>query len=329
MRVLVTGARGFVGRHLVRELDDAGYELLAIDIIGIPENTGAEGHSKRVVFERVDLGDAVGLETLLDAYAPEAVFHLAAQSSAARSFEEPRETLETNIFGTLNLLEALRGSIDKRRARFLSVGSCEEYGQRGTEEMPLTERSRVEPVSPYAVSKAAQSMLSLQYHAAFGMACMVARSFNHTGPGQSGRFVLPAFAKQCAAIKAGLSEPVMRVGNLEVTRDFLDVRDIVRAYRLIIEKGRPGAVYNVCRGEGLSLSDALMSFTGMTGREVTVEIDPDLLRPVDVPLLVGDSGRLREETGWAPSISTGRMLEDLFTYWEDRIADEERFSQQD
>lgn len=187
--------------------------------------------------------------------------------------------------------------------------------------MPLTERSPVEPVSPYAVSKAAQSMLVLQYHSAYGIECMVTRSFSHTGPGQTGRFVLPAFAKQCAAIKAGLSEPLIRVGNLDVTRDFLDVRDVVRAYRLLVEKGRAGTIYNVCRGEGLSLGDALRMLGGMTGREVDTEIDTNLLRPVDVPLLIGDSGRLREQTGWTPSISNERMLEDLFRYWEERITE--------
>lgn len=323
MRVLVTGAGGFVGRHLVRELDNAGYEVLATDIVGSDVDFDGEGYSERVTFGRLDLGDMKGLENLLEEFSPGAVYHLAAQSSAARSFEEPRETLETNIFGTFNLLEAVRKSTGEAYPRFLSVGSCEEYGRKGPEEMPLTERSPVEPVSPYAVSKAAQSMLALQYHSTYGIECMVTRSFSHTGPGQTVRFVLPAFAKQCAAIKAGLSEPLIRVGNLEVTRDFLDVRDVVRAYRLIAEKGRAGTVYNVSRGEGLSLGDALLTLGEKTGREVTTETDPDLLRPVDVPLLVGDNARLREQTGWAPSISNERMLGDLFEYWEKQITEKD------
>jgi len=319
MRALVTGAGGFVGRHLVGELDGAGYDILATDIIDASAGPGRDEYSERVTFRRLDLTDVGELRAALADYAPWAVFHLAAQSSAARSFEEPRETLETNIFGTFNLLEAVRASMGETPPRFLSVGSCEEYGRRGPEEMPLTERSPVEPVSPYAVSKAAQSMLVLQYHSAYGIECMVTRSFSHTGPGQTDRFVLPAFAKQCAAIKTGLSEPLIRVGNLEVTRDFLDVRDVVRAYRLLVERGRAGMIYNVCRGEGLSLGDALRMLEGMTGREIDTETDPGLLRPVDVPLLIGDSGRLRGETNWAPSISNERMLEDLFRYWEERI----------
>jgi GDP-4-dehydro-6-deoxy-D-mannose reductase len=319
MRVLITGAGGFVGRHLVRELDEAGYDILATDIAGLEEDSD-EAFPERVAFRRLDLGDMEGTRTLLEECAPQAVFHLAAQSSAGRSFEEPRETLETNIFGTFNLLEAVRESMGETPPRFLSVGSCEEYGRRGPEEMPLTERSPVEPVSPYAVSKAAQSMLVLQYHSSYGIECMVTRSFSHTGPGQTVRFVLPAFAKQCAAIKAGSSEPLIKVGNLDVTRDFLDVRDVVRAYRLIVEKGRPGMVYNVCRGEGLSLGDALRALGKMTDRPISTVNDPALLRPVDVPLLIGDNGRLREHTGWAPSISNERMLEDLFEYWEERTA---------
>jgi GDP-4-dehydro-6-deoxy-D-mannose reductase len=319
MRVLVTGAGGFVGQYLVRELVGAGYDILATDIVEAPAAPGIEAYPERVVFELLDLGDMDGIRAVISEYAPGAVFHLAAQSSAARSFEEPRETLETNIFGTFNLLEAVRETMGEDKVRFLSVGSCEEYGNRGPEEMPLTERSPVEPVSPYAVSKAAQSMLALQYHSAHGIECMVTRSFSHTGPGQTVRFVLPAFAKQCAEIKAGLGEPLIRVGNLDVTRDFLDVRDVVRAYRLIVEKGHAGEIYNVCRGEGLSLGDALGTLEGLTARTIEREIDPGLLRPVDVTMLIGDSGKLREETGWTPSISNGRMLEDLFRYWEGRI----------
>ncbi len=320
MRVLVTGAGGFVGRYLVRELHASGYDIIATDVIEASENSGIDRYPDRFVFRRLDLREMGDVRAVFADFAPMAVFHLAAQSSAARSFEDPRETLETNIFGTFNLLEVVRETMDETPPRFLSVGSCEEYGRRTPAEMPLTERSPVEPVSPYAVSKAAQSMLVMQYHSAYGIECMATRSFSHTGPGQTARFVLPAFASQCAAIKAGLSEPSIRVGNLDVTRDFLDVRDVVRAYRLLVEKGRAGTLYNVCRGEGLGLGDALRLLEGMTGRAVERETDPALLRPVDVPMLIGDSGKLREHTGWAPSISNERMLEDLFGYWEGCIS---------
>jgi GDP-4-dehydro-6-deoxy-D-mannose reductase len=325
MRALVTGASGFVGRHLVCELDEAGYDILATDIVGASACGVAEGNAfpACTAFEVLDLTRADDVRKAVECFRPGAVFHLAAQSSAARSFEQPRQTLETNILGTLNLLEAVRSSMKNsgEAIRVLSVGSCEEYGRRSPAEMPLTEKSPVEPVSPYAVSKAAQSMLALQYHAAFGIECVVTRSFSHTGIGQPDRFVLPAFARQCAMVKAGCCEGLIRVGNLDVTRDFLDVRDVIRAYRLLVEKGRAGTVYNVCRGEGLGLADALQTLIDLTGCEVKVETDPALLRAADVPVLIGDNGRLRSDTGWIPSISTKRMLTDLFVYWEQRVAD--------
>jgi GDP-4-dehydro-6-deoxy-D-mannose reductase len=160
----------------------------------------------------------------------------------------------------------------------------------------------------------------MQYNRAFGLEIIATRSFNHTGPGQTPVFVLPAFAKQCAEIKIGAREPVLRTGNLEVTRDFLDVRDVVEAYVMLADKGEPGATYNVCSGEGLALSSALESLVAMTGREVTVETDPDLLRPADVPVLTGDNARLVEKCGWSAAIGKDKMLEDLFAWWEGSTA---------
>ncbi|MCK4349770.1 MAG: GDP-mannose 4,6-dehydratase [Candidatus Krumholzibacteria bacterium] len=323
MRIIVTGAAGFVGRYLVSELDGAGYEVLGIDMVEGTDGGPPDGYPPPpgVKYRRCDLTLSGETGAVIAEWKPQGVFHLAAQSSAARSFEQPRETFEINIFGSLNILEAVRAVAENsgEPVRILSVGSCEEYGRKGPDEMPLTEESTVEPVSPYAVSKAAQSMLMLQYHAAYGIDTVVTRSFSHTGPGQPDRFVLPSFARQCAGIRAGSSEPKIRVGNLDVTRDFLDVRDAVRAYRLLFEKGKSGTVYNVCRGEGVALKDALDALTGMTERDVEVEIDPALFRPADVPVLVGDNGRLRSDTGWNPSITTEEMLTDLFVFWSTNI----------
>ncbi len=323
MRVIVTGAAGFVGRHLVSELDGAGYEVLGIDMLEGPDGGAPDGYQSSAgkEYRRCDLTLPDETRAVIAEWKPQGVFHLAAQSSAARSFDQPRETFEVNIFGSLNILEAVRvftGSSGEP-VRILSVGSCEEYGGKAPDEMPLTEESKVEPVSPYAVSKAAQSMLMLQYNAAYGIDTVVTRSFSHTGPGQPDRYVLPSFARQCAEIKSGSSEPKIKVGNLDVTRDFLDVRDVVTAYRLLFEKGKGGTVYNVCRGEGVALKDALLALTGMTGRDVEIEVDPVLFRPADAPVLVGDNGRLRSDTGWRPSIATEEMLTDLFVFWETNI----------
>jgi GDP-4-dehydro-6-deoxy-D-mannose reductase len=341
MRAIVTGACGFVGRYLVRELADNGYEVLATDRYGEPPphivgevETGAGGAAERIAIEGTtadlalpasvryrgcNLLDSAAVAALAGEWRPQAVAHLAAQSSAGVSYRDPRGTLETNIFGTLNLLEAVRGC-GGGPIRFLSVCSSEEYGRRARDDMPLTEESPVEPASPYAVSKAAQGMLSLQYGASYGIEAVVTRSFGHTGPGQTDRFVLPSFAKQCAAIGAGLAEPVVKVGNLDVVRDFLDVRDVVDAYRMLLEGGAGGTVYNVCSGAGLNLRSALEELIRIAGAKVDIVTDPERLRPVDVPLMIGDNARLRRDTEWRANVPIERMLRDLLSYWEERIA---------
>lgn len=334
-RALVTGACGFVGRFLLNELAGAGYEVFASDICtslpcdmlegsGPAEVFPALEFPKNAVYRACDLRDAHAVKDLVCEIQPQAIFHLAAQSSAAESFKDPIATLEVNIFGTLHLLEAVRMCSRAQSAggaptRVLSVGSSDEYGQRRPEDMPLGEDTRVDPVSPYAVSKTAQTLLSLQYCKAYDLDVVVTRSFSHTGPGQTVRFVLPSFAKQCAQIKAGTKEPVMRVGNTDVVRDYLDVRDVVRAYRLLIERGTKGRVYNVCSGTGLKISTALDTLIEKVAEAIAVETDPELLRPVDVPVLIGKNERLRYDTGWEAAISTQQMLGDLALYWERRL----------
>jgi GDP-4-dehydro-6-deoxy-D-mannose reductase len=323
MRSLVTGASGFVGAYLVRELAAAGHEVIATDVVA------PSGLPAGIVHRPCDLLDVGAVKTLVADVRPDYLFHLAAQSSAARSFDEPRSTLETNVFGTLNVLESVRSlpracpgaKTRSGTVRVLSVGSSEEYGRRPRSAMPLGEGSPIEPVSPYAVSKAAQTMLALQYGSSFEIDVVATRSFGHTGPAQPVRFVLPAFARQCAEIRAGKREPVVKVGNLDVVRDFLDVRDVARAYRMIAEEaGEPG-VYNVCSGSGLELRDALDFFVRACGVPVKIVEDPRLVRPADIPVLIGDNTRLRLSCGWKQEHSTEAMLGALFEYWE-RIAKE-------
>jgi len=334
MKALVTGASGFVGGYLVSRLAADGADVLGLDASvpvadGDPDCGDARGScvidgrllppppDERVEIRQCDLLDAGAVERAVSDWGPDVVFHLAAQSSAARSFKDPGGTVQTNVMGTLNLLEAVRRG---GKARIIVTGSAEEYGRRAEHEMPLTESSLVEPVSPYAASKAAQNILAMQYHRAFGMEVIATRSFSHTGPGQTTTFVLPSFSKQCAEIKAGLREPVIRTGNLEVVRDFLDVRDVIEAYILLAGRGTPGVTYNVCSGRGLELSAALDLLTGMTGMDITVEQDPDLFRPADVPVLTGDNRRLVDDCGWSAAIGRDKMLSDLFAWWEASVA---------
>lgn len=264
-------------------------------------------------FRLCDLLDADAAEEAVADFEPDAVFHLAAQSSAARSYEDPAGTLRINLIGTVNLFEAARRT--GTRARFLVTGSCDEYGARLSEEMPLGEDAPIDPVSPYAASKAAQNLLALQYHRAHGLDVVLTRSFNHTGPGQTPLFALPSFASQCAKAAAGKGPPVVRTGNLAVTRDFLDVRDVVSAYRALIERGRSGGVYNVCSGSGLELARALDTMIEMVGGGIEVEPDPALVRPVDMPVLIGDNGALRRDCSWEMSIGSREMISDLVSWW--------------
>jgi GDP-4-dehydro-6-deoxy-D-mannose reductase len=325
MRAIVTGASGFVGDYLVARLVSEGAEVLGLDS-RIPDGNKGRGRyeingrilpppfpEERAEIISCDLLDADAVGKAVSNWKPDLIFHLAAQSSAARSFEDPGGTMLTNVVGTLNLLEAVRRVKD---TRIVVAGSAEEYGRRAAEEMPVRETAPIEPVSPYAASKAAQNTLVMQYHRAFGVEVMATRSFSHTGPGQTTNFVLPAFARQCAEIKAGLRDPLLRTGNLEVTRDFLDVRDVVEAYLSIAADGIPGTTYNVCSGIGLELSDALDLLIGMTEIEIDVATDPELLRPADVPILIGDNGRLENDCSWSASIETSRMLSDLYKWWE-------------
>jgi GDP-4-dehydro-6-deoxy-D-mannose reductase len=313
MRALVTGAAGFVGGYLAAALAGEGAEAAGLDA------APAGDHPVRpsgFAIERCDLLDQGAVEAALARHRPETIFHLAAQSSAARSFEDPRGTIEANVTAAVVLLESIRRIVP--RARVVLAGSCEEYGRRTPGEMPLGEESPIEPVSPYAASKAAQNLLAMQYHRAFGLDVVLTRSFSHTGPGQTDVFALPSFARQCAAIAAGAGERVLRTGNLDVTRDFLDVRYVARAYIAIARQGRSGTVYNVCSGHGLLLADALRALIELAGGAISVRSDSALERPSDVPILVGDNARLRRDCRWEPKIGRRRMLADLYAWWSGR-----------
>jgi GDP-4-dehydro-6-deoxy-D-mannose reductase len=199
------------------------------------------------------------------------------------------------------------------------IGSNEEYGAPQPDELPQTEESPLRPNNPYAVSKVAQDFLGLQYYLAYGLPVVRVRPFNHTGPGQSPRFVVPAFASQIARIEAGLQEPVMRVGNLDAARDFSDVRDIVRGYHLAVTKGEPGEVYNLASGRPQSVRGLLETLLGYSQVKIRVEIDPERYRPVDVPVAYGSAEKFRQRTGWMPQIPFEQTLRDTLEYWRGQV----------
>ena len=310
MRALITGAGGFVGRHLCAYLlAHTDWELTGTVY---PRPVEAQPQEMRLRLQHADLRDPEGVQALIDEVQPDSIFHLAAQSFVPTSFADPWDTLRTNVRAQLNLLEAVRRS--GRDVRVLVVGSTEEYGAPKPDELPLTEESALRPNNPYAVSKVAQDFMGLQYHLAYGLPVVRVRPFNHTGPGQAPRFVVPAFASQIARIEAGLQEPVMKVGNLDAARDFTDVRDIVRAYHLAVEQGAPGDVYNLASGQPHSVRGLLEMLLSYSQVDIRVERDPDRYRPVDVPVVFGSAEKFRLRTGWKPQIPFDQTLRDVLAY---------------
>jgi GDP-4-dehydro-6-deoxy-D-mannose reductase len=303
--ILVTGALGFVGRHLTALLADEGLATLPLD------RTDEDGALAWDLGAR-DPEAPDRLARLLNEESVPAIVHLAGQSSAGASFGDPAGTVAANLLGTLELLEALRRLQDTGRPvpRLIAIGSAEEYGAAASD-APCREDDPTQPISPYGTSKAAATQLTIQYHRSFGLPVIAVRAFAHTGPGQSTRFVFPSFAAQIAAAEAGRAEPILRVGDLSPARDFLDVRDVVRAYRALLDAGEVGRIYNVCSGSSLTIRDGLEILLGLSTISVQIEPDPALMRPADIPVLVGDPTRLSQATGWAPRIALRDTLHAL------------------
>jgi GDP-4-dehydro-6-deoxy-D-mannose reductase len=250
-------------------------------------------------------------------FVPQAVVHLAAVSFVPSSFADPWNTLDNNIRAQLNVLEAVRQLGGETRV--LVIGSNEEYGKPHADELPVVEESPLRPLNPYAVSKVAQDFLGFQYYLTYGIEIVRLRPFNHTGPGQSPRFVLPAFASQIARIEAGLQEPVVRVGNLEVERDFTDVRDIVSAYHLALVKGEPGEVYNLASGRPQSIRGLLEMLLSLSSADIRVEVDPSRYRPADTPVVYGSAEKFHRRTGWEPRIPMEQTVKDILAYWRNQV----------
>lgn len=315
-RVLVTGVTGFAGSHLV------DYMLTRNDceIFGIhrwrSRTENVEHFQDRITMLECDLRDATSTRDTLEKVRPDWIFHLAAQSFVPTSWLAPTESLTTNVLAQVNLFEAVRHI--GLTCRIQLACSSEEYGMVYPDEVPIRETNPLRPLSPYAVSKVAQDMLGYQYWMSWKVDAVRTRGFNHEGPRRGPVFVASDFAKQIADIEKGRKAPVLHVGNLEAKRDFTDVRDMVRAYWLALERCEPGEAYNICSGTAWSIQQVLDRLLGMTRAAIEVKQDPRRLRPSDVPILLGDNSKFVEATGWQPTIRFERTLEDMLEYWRSR-----------
>ena len=306
-KVLVTGANGFVARHMVPALKERGFEVAGVDVGG----DCAWGVDR---YHSCDLSVADGIRDILAVERPDVIVHLAAVSSVGRSWKMPAGTFLNNTGIFLNIMEAVREL--KLSPRILSVGSSEEYGNVPEEELPIREDRRLAPVSPYAVARVAQEQLSRLYAEGFGLDVVMTRSFNQIGPGQRTDFVVPSFVVQLmAGRREGKKVVGVKAGDLSIVRDFLDVRDAVAAYLLLIEKGAAGEVYNICSGVGRALREVLVAAARIVGVEVSVTVDPERIRPADNRVIVGANDKMAR-LGWKLKYTLEASLADMVAYVE-------------
>ncbi|NTV29922.1 MAG: NAD-dependent epimerase/dehydratase family protein [Candidatus Omnitrophica bacterium] len=311
MVYLITGISGFVGAHLVGRLVSQGHAVTGLDAVAPAREVGRD-----IAFHQLSLMDRPALQAVLERVRPERIIHLASASSVGVSWQQPLECFvnNTNIF--LNLVDTVRAC--QIPCRILSVGSSEEYGPVAAADMPLREDRPANPISPYAVARVAQEQLSRVYSAGYGLDIVCTRSFNHLGPGQTDRFVVSSFVRQAVEVALG-KRPAITCGNLDIVRDFVDVRDVVRAYEIILDRGVAGEIYNVCSGRGVSLRELLDRVCGRLGIASVYNVAPELIRPADNPVIIGDGSRLAS-LGFRGGYELDRSLEDMVLWWRDRLA---------
>jgi GDP-4-dehydro-6-deoxy-D-mannose reductase len=311
LKVLVTGGSGFVAAHVFAAVRAESPDA---ELFGVVRRGAIGGSSAASVTAlHADLEEAASTDALFDRVEPDRIVHLAAQSSVHRSWEDPQSTFGVNVQGLLNILEALRRR--KLTPRVLVVGSAEQYGAVQAEKLPVVETHPLQPANPYAVSKVAQEFVARQYFLSHGIPVVCTRTFHHTGPGRGEVFAESSFARQIAEIEAGRQDPTISVGNLDAVRDYTDVRDVVRAYWLLLDKARAGEVFNVCSGTGVAIGEILQELVDVSGVKVDIRRDPERMRPADIPAIVGNPRKLTRATGWTPAIPLRRTLGDLLGYW--------------
>lgn len=318
MKVLITGVTGFAGSHLADYILDSHPDAQVFGLIRWRSRMENIVHLEdRIHLVEGDLKDMTSLKKCLAEVQPDRIFHLAAQSFVPTSWKCPTETFAINALGQIHLFEAVLSLGISPRIQI--AGSSEEYGLVNSNEVPMKETNPLRPLSPYAVSKVAQDLLGWQYFKSYGLKVIRTRGFNHTGPRRGEVFICSNFAKQIVEIEKGKRNPVILVGNLEAKRDFTDVRDMVRAYWLSLEKGEEGEVYNLGTGKAYSIQEILDMLLGMTKVDLKITVEPDRLRPSDVPVLLSDSSKFRQLTGWEPQIPFSQSLKDLLEYWRERV----------
>ena len=326
-KILITGASGFVGSHLVDHLSLNSSNELYGTSFSKSSSSSLDKNQGKIKLLEVDLSKEEEVYKLIEEVKPDVIYHvaafdviyhLAAFTSAADSFSSPRETILNNIACQINIFEAMRRS-NLLESETLVVSSAEVYGGVAPEELPITEKTTLNPTNPYAVSKLTQDFLGRQYFLAYGLKAVRVRPFNHVGPRQAPNFVVSSFAKKIVEIEKGQREPVLPVGNLESKRDFTDVRDVVRAYDLLMEKGEFGEVYNIGSGVSYKIAEILERLLALTKVKIEVKVEQSLFRPIDDPDLVCDSTKINKLTGWKTEIPLKKTLEDTLDYWRNII----------
>lgn len=312
LKALILGGAGFVGKHLIRHLrDDLKWD------ISVTKMKNEKVEEKDIKVYDLDIMNLSEIKQVMEQVQPDTIFHLAAQSSVALSWKNPGLTIDVNIKGSVNVLDAVRFLSFK--PRILLIGSGEEYGHIRPEETPVKEETILRPGNIYAATKAAQNMIGKIYADAYTMDIIIIRAFNHIGAGQAPIFVVSDFCRQVAQIEKGLIEPVIKVGNLCAKRDFLDVADVIRAYALLAQKGRSGEVYNVGSGKSISIQEILNLILSKSSHKISVLQEKDRFRPIDVAVIEADINKLQKDTGWKAEISISDTISDVLGYWRKNV----------
>ena len=312
MKALITGISGFAVSYLAELLIKKGYEVFGT-FFDKSTFSNLNGFMNKIKIYRCDIRNYDSLKNVIEEVKPDEIYHLAAISFVPTSLKEPKLTFDTNLYGTLNLYQAVMDL--EMNPMILFIGSADEYGIVNENDLPIKEECPVNPRNPYSISKTSADFLSFFYFKNYSLNIIRVRPFNHIGPRQSPEFVCSSFAKQITEIEKGLREPIIKDGNLETKKDFTDVRDMVRGYWLALDKGEPGKVYNICSERAIQIKGLLNHLLELSSRKIEIMKDPKRMRPSDNPILQGDSLKFRKRSGWKPEMPLDKTLKDILEYW--------------